>query len=478
MPRYRYEYLEQELKQQIRSGYLQTGDRLPSIRSLCRDYQVSKATVLHALHRLESEQLVQARPKSGYFVRTPEYESPLPTRVQTPKTPAPVSVSAIFRDIMSQGAAFDILPAASQQDSLPQLTQLNRLMGRQMRLHPEQKAGYYDESAGKYSLRTALSAHLRQRKLRVDPENICITSGCQHSLFIALMITCQPGDTVAVESPAFYGVLQIMEQLGLNIIEISGDPVSGIDIQELQEQLTHWPIKACVVTPNFGTPAGSCIPPEHYASLVDLACRNDFWLIEDDIYGDLAFSSAATAPLKSQDNPQNEKVILCGSVSKSLSRDLRVGWIIAGGLHNKALQMKLITQLASPQAIQEGLAQFIAEGHYRRHLSQLRQKLQQQRDQLLAYLSQNWGQKIRYSQPDGGLCIWVQLPDACDSQAAYRSLREEGILLTPGTLFSAHGLYRHYLRLSFAQPLSAKRKAALDRLFICVLELSDKTSCQ
>ncbi|MDX1399667.1 MAG: winged helix-turn-helix domain-containing protein, partial [Oceanospirillum sp.] len=140
MPRYRYEYLEQELKQQIRSGYLKSGDRLPSIRTLCREYQLSKATVLHALHRMESEQLLQARPKSGYFVRMTDQERPVPMRVNTPHAPAPVSVPAIFRDIMARGAAFDILPAASHQDTSSQLIVLNRLIGRQMRLRPEQKA--------------------------------------------------------------------------------------------------------------------------------------------------------------------------------------------------------------------------------------------------------------------------------------------------------------------------------------------------
>ncbi len=469
MPRYRYEYLEQELKQQIRSGYLKSGDRLPSIRTLCREYQLSKATVLHALHRMESEQLLQARPKSGYFVRMADQERPVPMRVNTPHAPAPVSVPAIFRDIMARGAAFDILPAASHQDTSSQLIVLNRLIGRQMRLRPEQKAGYYDEPAGRPSLRNALADHLRHRQLSVDPDEVCITSGCQHSLFIALMITCQPGDTVAVESPAFYGVLQVMQQLGLNVIEISADAVTGIDVQELTEKLQHWPIKACVVTPNFGTPAGSCIPQENRATLLELARRNEFWLIEDDIYGDLGFSSAAHPPLKALDQPEQEKVILCGSLSKSLSRDLRLGWIMAGPLHNKAVQMKLITQLASPQATQEGLAQFISEGHYRRHLNQYRIKLRKQRDALTNLLAENWGDKILFSQPGGGLCIWVQLPEDCDSQKAYQGLREQGILLTPGILFSAHGLYNHYLRLSFAQPLTPDRKQALSVLFETLL---------
>lgn len=472
MPRYRYEYLEQELKQQIRSGYFKSGDRLPSIRRLCGSYKLSKATVLHALHRLEADCWVQAQPKSGYFVCTPEQERPRPIRVSTPKKPAPVSVPAIFQDIMSRSAAFDILPAADQSPPSGQLIVLNRLISRQMRSKPEQKSGYYDEPAGKYALRSALVEMFRHRRLMVDADEICITTGCQHSLFIALMASCQPGDTVAVESPAFYGVLQIMEQLGLNIIEISSDSAHGLDVSELKEKLIHWPIKACVVTPNFGTPAGACLTDDARKDLLQLAREHDFWVIEDDIYGDLAFASTATRPLKALDHrePDHQRVILCGSLSKSLSRDLRLGWIIAGPLHNKAVQMKLITQLASPQAVQDGLAQFISEGYYRRHLNQYRLKLREHRDQLIRLLSDNWGDKILFSQPEGGLCIWVQLPESADSLKAYQALREKGILLTPGPLFSSHGLYNNYLRLSFAQPITRERQQAIEVLFQTLLE--------
>lgn len=472
MPRYRYEHLEQTLKQLIVGGYLKPGDRLPSIRKLCAQYEVSKATVIHALHRLEAEHLIRAQAKSGYYVCLQKPAHPRPLRVSTPKEPAPVSVPAIFQDIMSRSAAFDILPAPGRSDSpSDSIIVLNRLIGRQMRNRPKQKTDYYDEPSGQYSLRSALSDLFRYRHLRVEADDICITSGCQHSLFIALMASCKSGDTVAVESPAFYGVLQIMQQLGLNIIEISSDSAHGLDVKELEEKLSQWPIKACVVTPNFGTPAGSSLTDDAREHLLDLAKKHDFWIIEDDIYGDLAFSSAPTQPLKALDSRQGDRqrVILCGSFSKSLSRDLRVGWILAGSLANKAIQLKLITQLASPQAVQEALANYLSEGHYRRHLNQYRSKLRQQRDHLIQFLADNWGDQLMFSQPEGGLCLWVQLPEAANSLKAYHDLREQNILLTPGPLFSAHGLYNNYLRLSFAQPITGQRREAIRQLFETLL---------
>ncbi|OPX55317.1 DNA-binding transcriptional regulator, MocR family, contains an aminotransferase domain [Oceanospirillum multiglobuliferum] len=464
---YRYEALENELREQLLNGRYRNGERLPSIRTLCADYGVSKATVLHALHRLESDQWVVAQPKSGYFVQLPTIKSPKPNKVDTPVAPAPVTVPAIFRDIMGRSAAFDILPADGFAESSQHLVLLNRLISRRLRTHPEQKANYYDEPAGKIGLREALTELYRQRLLNTTPEEICITSGCQHALFLALMATCKRGDTVAVESPAFYGVLQIMEQLELNIIEISADAEMGLDVTELAEKISRWPIKACVVSPNFGTPTGSQMPLASRQRLLQLALQHQFYVIEDDIYGDLAFGSESPAPLKALD--EHQQVILCGSFSKSLSRDLRIGWIMGAALQDKLVQLKLITQLASPQAVQGGLAQFIAEGHYRRYVAQYKQRLREQRDQLLYELKQHWGDKISYSQPKGGLCLWVELPAHIDTQISYQGLLEQGVVLTPGVLFSAHGLYHNYLRISFSQPLTTRRRAALHQLFQALL---------
>lgn len=460
---YRYETLENELREQLKNGRYRHGERLPSVRALCEQYNVSKATVLHALHRLESDQWVMAQPKSGYFVQRTLGQTPKPSKVETPVSPAPVTVPAIFRDLMGRSAAFDILPREGAAQTSASLRILNRLISRRLRTHPEQDAHYYDAPAGQMALREALSDLYRQRETSIAPESICITGGCQHALFLALMATCKAGDTVAVESPAFYGVLQIMAQLGLKIIEISADTDSGIDLIELGEKISQWPIKACVVSPNYSTPTGAQMPHSAKQQLLALAEAHQFYVIEDDIYGDLSLSHEPSSPLKALD--LSDRVILCGSFSKSLSRDLRVGWIMGGALQDSIVQLKLITQLASSQAVQTGLAQFIAEGHYRRHLMQYRQQLREQRDQLLYELKQHWGDQISYSQPKGGLALWVELPSTIATQASYQTLLEQGIVLTPGILFSAHGLYQNYLRISFSQPLTTPRRQALHRLF-------------
>lgn len=467
MGAFRYEALEVLLRQQIQTGRYKIGEKLPSVRTLCKQHELSKATVIHALHKLEADQLVYAVPKSGYFVAESGADYNTPQKVSTPSIPAQVNVPDIFRDIMSRSAAFDILPSDGSTPAAQHLINLNRMIGKASRSHPEQKAHYYDEPKGHVGLRSAIVDLYRQRETSLNVDDLCITSGCQHALFLALMATCQKGDTVAIESPAFYGALQQLEQLGLHVIEISSDTNKGLDLQELAEKIQDWPIKACIVTPNFHTPTGSKMPLANMKALVKLANQHDFFIIEDDIYGELRFRSELCPPIKSVCD--EGRVILCGSFSKCLSRELRIGWIAGGLLHHKIVQLKLITQLASPQAVQEGLAEFISQGHFKRYVNQHRQQLKEQRDQLLAELKKHWGTQIKFTKPNGGLSCWVELPDHIDTQQSYKALLEKGIVLTPGVLFSAHGLYKNHMRLSFSQPLTERRRAALHLLFQTLL---------
>lgn len=467
MAAFRYQTLEVFLRQQLQAGRYKVGEKLPSVRDLCKQHDLSKATVIHALHKLEADRLVYAIPKSGYFVAEKHKDNKAPKKVSTPTAPVQVNVPDIFRDIMSRSAAFDILPSEGSTAASPHLITLNRMIAKATRTHPETKAHYYDEPKGHPALRQAIADLYRQRETQLSSDELCITSGCQHALFLALMASCKAGDTIAIESPAFYGVLQQIEQLGLNVIEISSDPNTGLDMAELEQKIQQWPIKACVVTPNFHTPTGAKMPVTNMKSLLALAEQHEFYIIEDDIYGELRFQSEACPPAKSL--CQQGRVILCGSFSKCLSRELRIGWIAGGQLHAKVVQLKLITQLASPQAVQQGLAEFISQGHYKRHLNQYKLQLKEQRDQWLLELSKHWGSQLKFSQPNGGLSCWVELPEHINTQKSYQSLLEKGIVLTPGALFSAHGLYKNHMRLSFSQPLTEKRRAALHLLIHTLL---------
>lgn len=457
MSSFLYRSLEQQLADEIEQGRWQAGDRLPSIRALVQAHGLSKTTVMHALSRLEARGVIESRPKAGFFVRARYQPASITTKAPVP-TPVPVSVGAVTQELMCRSAAFDISPDAAMKEPLSAgLLQLNRLVARELRrqkgLHQ-----YYDEPAGSPQLRETLSRRYKRQGCPADPADITITAGCQQGLFFALMCLCQRGDVVAVESPAFYGVLQMLEALGLKALEIPSDMVQGIDLDVLEQVCERWPVKACVITPSFATPTGALMPLDRQQQLLALAGQYDFQVIEDDIYRELSFSQSLS-PLQALD--REERVILCGSVSKTLSRDLRVGWVISSRWAAEIQRLKLVTSLATSRYAQQGVASFIDEGGYDRHLRRYIPQLQQQRDELITTIQHTWPEGIGYTVPQGGLALWVQLPDWVDSMTVYARAREQNILITPGTLFSATDHFRHCLRISYAHPWNGERKKAL-----------------
>ncbi|MFW1676929.1 PLP-dependent aminotransferase family protein [Pontibacter sp. JAM-7] len=457
---YRYQQLENWLLQGIQQQRWRLGERLPSIRNLCREQNLSKATVQHALQRLEAQGAVEARPKAGYFVTFQPSVVKQPVSRVSIEAPRPVNVSDLLLDIMRRSAAFDLLPDLHAGDLPPGIVALNRAIGRSLRRQRGDDFQYYDEPAGDVGLREQLSMHHARRGWAVPPDQLCTTSGCQHALFLALMACCERGDVVAVESPGFYGVLQLLEQLELRVVEVPTSVANGMDIDALEEVLARWQVKACIVSPAFATPGGALMSVEAKQRLLTLAEYHDLAVIEDDIYADTALGPVPD-PLKALD--AGNRVILCSSFSKSLSRDLRLGWVSGARWHDRILHLKLVTQLASSRYLQQGVADFMADGSYTAHLRRQRNELRARRDRLIASLHA-WSAELRVSVPMGGLAVWVELPPNVDTLASYPKALEQGVVITPGPLFSVSGQFKNCLRISYAHPWDERRVAALNRL--------------
>lgn len=426
----------------------------------CQDLGLSKATVVHALNRLEGRGYLMARPKSGYFVTLPPDELDLPVLRASTEVPKPVTVNEVLLDIMQRSAAFDISPQLHFGDLPAGIEALNRSIRRALRRQKGDDFQYYDDPAGDLNLREELVRLYSRRGAILSHGDLSITSGCQHSLFLALMASCKPGDVVAVESPGFYGALQLLEQLQLQVVEVPSSSSTGMDMDALEEILQKWLVKACIVSPAFATPSGSVMPLDAKQRLIQFAKQFDIAIIEDDIYADLALNQVPD-PLKALD--REGRVILCSSFSKSLSRDLRLGWVAGGRWQDRILRLKLVTQLASSRFLQQGVAEFIADGDYASHLRRQRNQLREGRDLLMNTL-RSWPMEVRASLPEGGLAMWVELPPNVNTMDAYPQVLKEGITLTPGPLFSASGQFSNCLRLSFAHPWNEGRLRALHAL--------------
>ncbi len=462
MAKFRYQQLAQTLRHQIESGRWQKGDSLPSVRQLMAQHQLSRATVLHALAELEQSDLIQAQPRRGYFILPPVTPMPSPDMVPVSRPPRLFSIDDVMQDVMRNGAAFDLLPQQGQFDQPgPEQVLLQRDISRAMRHSRGLSHQYYDDPQGFAQLRAHIAARLRQQGCHYAPEQLLITHGCQHALLLALLSCTRAGDVVAVESPGFFGTLQLLQQLGLKVLPLPCQPDTGLQPGDLAKALQKWPVKALVITPSFSTPTGACMPLKARQQLVQLARQHNMTLIEDHIYAELDFNTSTHTPLAAL---APEQVILCASFSKTLSRDLRLGYIASAQKTPQLTHLKQITTLTNSRFIEQGVDNFITAGSYDRHLQRLRRKLRIQCHDLQTLLTTLFPD-CYFSQPKGGLCLWLTLNEKVDTVRLYHIARESGIMITPGPMFSSEpGLYRHCLRLSFAHPWNPARRDALTRV--------------
>jgi len=263
-----------------------------------------------------------------------------------------------------------------------------------------------------------------------------------------LLATCQPGDTVAIESPVFFNLLQLLEVFRIRAVEIPSSPETGIIIEALEGAIEKYEIKACFVNPNFSTPTGSLVPDGKKRQLVELLTEHDIPMIEDDIYGDLHFSGERPLPAKSYDT--RGLVLLCSSFSKTLAPGYRVGWVVPGRYRERVELAKAVGNYATATPQQMAIREFLLDGGYDRNLRRIQREYAKRMEAVARAVERFFPPGTRVAAPEGGISLWVELPERADSLKLYRDAHEQGISFVPGPLFSARGKYRNYLRLNTA----------------------------
>jgi DNA-binding transcriptional MocR family regulator len=460
----RYEKLAAELEGMISGGALRFGDRLPSVRRLALERRLSVSTVVQALHQLEGRGLVEARPQSGYFVRRSEPLRAQPELRPTPVMPVPVDVSQRLVRVLQSGALPGMAPfaAALPAPSLLPLAALHRLYAGIARRQPKLLEGGSHINMDE----PALVRQLVRRSLAwggpLAGEEIVITNSCTEALGLCLRAVTKPGDTVAVESPAYYLMLQLLETLGLKALEIPTDPLAGISVEALDLATRNGAVAACLLVPNASNPLGSVMPDEKKRLLATLAASRGVALIEDDIYGDLHFGQQRPWPIKAFDTTGN--VMLCSSFSKSLTPSLRIGFVAAGRFQPAIALQKTITSGATNPLTQHVLAEYLESGAYERHLRGLRRNYESQIESMRAAVSRYFPAATRIARPQGGFVLWVELPEEIDTSRLHERAVAENLSYVPGELFSPSGMYRNCLRLNCGNPHTPQIDDAVRRL--------------
>jgi len=466
----RYENLAHVLSERIEQGLYPAGVRLPSVRILSSEHGVSVSTVQQAYRVLEEKHLVEARPKSGYFVTSARPQAALPAVCRPAQRPVDITQWDQVLELITSPERPDLmeLGRGSPDISAPTLKPLNRAMSRAGQ-HQNLLALKYDTIYGSLELREQIARLMIDSGSHMDASNILITTGCHEALSIAIRSVCDVGDIVAVDSPSFHGAMQALKGFGMKALEIPTDPVTGISIEALELALEQWPIKAIQLTPNCNNPLGYNMPDERKKALVRLAQCYDIAIIEDDVYGELAYQYPRPATITSFD--EDGRVLLCSSFSKTLAPGLRIGWIAPGRYHNRALHMKFISTGATSTLPQIALTDFIKQGHYHQHLRRMRNQYQRNLCTVTDWVTKYFPCGVGVSRPQGGFLLWIELDERLDAQRLNRMLEEHKVHIAIGSIFSASGKYRNCLRINYAQPLTETYERAIQHIGQSIHEL-------
>ena len=473
---YLYQQVIDLIAENIDSGTLLPGDRLPSLRKMSRSAGVSIPTVRQAYVELERQRRVESRPQSGYYVRhVTSNDIVLPTRTES-VDPAPLRCRSLMERVYDGVNNPELVPLGIANPTMakPAAKALHRTMKRIMARAEERSIGYAS-TLGEPLLRRQIAYHyLDTIGAQVDPDQICISNGGQEALLLALSTVASRGDVIAVETPTYHGMLELIDSLGMLAVGVETCPEEGVTLSKLEHTLEKYAVKACLFSTTLGNPLGVSMPADDRARLLKILEKHDVALVEDDVYGDLLFDN--TRPVPAQFLGSKVRVLTCGSFSKTASPGYRLGWVVAGDLIDDVARLKRSFSCSSGLLQQLTLAEFMASGDYSRHLKSLKPVLKRNSERMMALVSEHFPAETRTSRPVGGSVLWLELPESVDAEALFDDAIEAGISIAPGPIFSPCVCYENFIRLSYGHPWSDDTENAIKWLGQRVNEMAGTPS--
>lgn len=466
-----YLRLASSLEHQARNGSLRAGTRLPSVRSHALQQGVSVSTVLQAYRALEDRGVVEARPKSGFFVRRAARAPAEPQTSRPPSRPTEVGRPSVVHMVMEAAGdpAYHSFGAAQASADLYPNERLRRCLTRAAVRHAE-SLGRYPRPSGLVELRQAIARHALALGCNLHWRDILLTHGCREAVALCLRAVTRPGDVVAIESPAYFGFLHLLQSLQLRALEIPTHPRNGLSLDALEFALDTQPVRALLVVPTVSNPLGSIMPVAAKRRLAALAAARGLPVIEDAICNDLAPSAEARRTVRSFD--PTARVMLCGSFSKTLAPGLALGWVDAGARTPELLACKTANSSGSVQVLEWALAEMLDAGGYEPSLRRLRGFFARQVDVARRIIGESFPGGTRVTNPEAGFFLWLELPPSVCALRLYEACLARQVVIAPGPLFGASGRYAHCVRLSVGEHFTPARLQALRDIGSLACELA------
>ena len=452
----------QRLRGLIDTGSYTPGETVPSVRRLATDWDISPSTAVHAYQRLLDEGLLVNLPRIGYRVMAKPSDRRIDGHAGGTGKPTLAAVGdrqlSFLMDCERLRCGF--LGTAHPDPSLLPREELQSWIRRCLREDPQCGLDYRI-GPGDAGLRRQIARRYGLRGRQVPPDEVVITNGCTEALVLALRTLCAPGDVVAVESPTFFNHLRVLEHLRLRVVEIPIDARDGLDPSRLAETLHLHQVRVLLTVPVLHNPLGVGLSAARQRDILAVCGRFGVAVVEDVIY--VGLGAATGRPPLFRDHPATIPVMTCGSVSKVLAPGWRIGWVLAGALHDRLIQAKIVCSLGSPELQQRALAGFLSTRADREVLVRAATVYRERLNRGRCLVLQHFPRGTRCSDPEGGMVLWIQLPDGISVDELYRQATAEGLCFAPGDIFGLHVRHATNLRICIAR-LDAEAQTAIARI--------------
>jgi len=444
-----YKQIADYIRKKIGNGEWPVGSRIPSERALAQAFGVNRSTVVTALAELTAEGLLMGNSGSGTRVinntwtlmasgSPPDWDSYVKAGIHQPNLPTiqEINQAEFLPGIVRLGTgepSFELYPGEKMQRILHNVSAKVDSLG-------------YLEPKGLLYLREQICSLVKKRGINASPASILIVSGALQALQLISVGILQRGSTVLMEKPSYLQSLHVFQSAGMQLVGLPMDE-QGLMMSALLHCTRQQRGTILYTIPSFHNPTGIVMTAQRRHQLLSLCEKEQLPIIEDDVYRDLWLDETAPPPLKADD--KNGLVLYLGSMSKSLSPGLRIGWLIGPEpVVNRLADLKMQMDYGASSLSQWAVAEFLTSGLYEEHLQDARESLRKRRETALAALNSCMSGLAEWRTPAGGFYIWLKLIHPVSMRELFETALRQGILLNPGNLYDKGD--QQHIRLSYS----------------------------
>jgi 2-aminoadipate transaminase len=446
-----YLQVKRHLARQIYNGLLPPGERLPPTRALADQLGVARISVVNAYEELKAEGLIEAQVGRGTFVaeRFSADDAPQAAGSLPGAEPAEATLRGLHRlaerpDVInfSQGTPADaFLPVDLIRQAIEHVLERDGA-----------EAVAYESPEGYPPLREAIARSVARLGIRTHADEVLITGGCQQALDLAVQSLLNSGDVLLTSNPTYLGMLDIARARGVTPVGVPTD-ADGMLTDQLETFIIEYRPRLLYIAPTYHNPTGAVMLPHRRRCLLDVARRYRLPVLEDGVYEELDYAELPPPPLRALDDEMGEEggglVLYASGFSKVLLPGMRIGYLLVGGaLRERLVRVKQAADICTPSLNQRAIHAVLGSGQLAGHMEKVRRACRERRDAMLEAAARYLPEGASWSEPSGGLYLWVELPPGPTAPELYLHALRRGVAFAIGSIFHTDGSGSHRLRLN------------------------------